>query len=212
MGSSLQNPIRFEDHEMSTLSNEGPEYRMALEFNRSLLRELVRYLDPQPGDRILDIGCSRGFYVRALAEYGSDVVGVDISDDALARAVTDRVERGDATRLRFETGTFDKVFSLHTVEHVPDSAAFVNEVARVLKPGGMAIVVYPWELFRGMQAIGAAIRHYRNPLAAGRIHVHRLTPRRLEDLVARSPLSHRESRLARAWGIQYLTILDKPTS
>lgn len=191
-------------------SRELSSYRMAFVFNQSLFRVLVSHLDPQPNDKILDVGCSRGFYVKALQAHTPDVVGVDISDDALANAVTDRVEQGDATRLRFEANTFDKIISLHTIEHVPDITGFLNEVGRVLKPGGMAIFVYPWELFRGMQAICAAVRLYRNPFAAGRIHVHRLTPRRLEDLVDGSPLSYRESHFAPAWGLQFLTILDKP--
>ena len=182
---------------------------MAIGFNRSLFRELVRHLDPQPDDNLLDIGCSRGFYVKALQAYTPNVMGIDISEAAIAAAVTDRVERGDATGLRFDANTFNKVISLHTIEHVPDLDAFLGEVARVLKPGGMAILVYPWELFRGMQAIGAAVRHYRNPFAAGRIHVHRLSPQRIRDLVAGSPLEYRESHFARAWGLQYLTILDK---
>jgi SAM-dependent methyltransferase len=185
---------------------------MAFAFNQSLFRVLVRHLDPQPDDRILDVGCSRGFYVKALQEYGSDVIGVDVSDDAIANAVTDRVKRGDATRLRFETDAFDKIISLHTIEHIADSVSFLDEIGRVLKPGGMAIIVYPWEVFRGMQAIGAAVRLYRNPFAIGRIHLHRLTPSRVEELVAGSPLCYRESRFVSAWGLQYLTILDKPAT
>ena len=185
-------------------------YRMAFQFNRSLFRVLVRHLEPNPGEKILDIGCSRGFYVRAMEAYTPNVIGVDSSEASVADAVSDKVELGDATNLRFADGTFDKVFSLHTIEHLQDPGALVSEIGRVLKPGGMAVIVYPWELFRGMQALGAAIRLYRNPFWAGRIHLHRLTPNHLRGLVAGSSLSHRKSRFAPAFGLQYLTILDKP--
>ena len=182
---------------------------MAFDFNASLFKVLVRYLEPASGEKILDVGCSRGFYVKALGAHPGVVIGVDISEASVATAVSDKVELGDVTNLRFADATFDKVFSLHTIEHVPDLSAFVSEVGRVLKPGGVAIVVYPWELFRGMQAIGAAARLYRNPFLSGRVHLHRLTPTRLAELVAGSSLVHRESRLVPAMGLQYMTILDK---
>ena len=184
-------------------------YRMTFQFNRSLFNVLVRYLDPQPGDKILDIGCSRGFYVQALEAYGADVTGVDSSEASVSQTVSPHVELGDATNLRFPDGTFDKVFSLHTIEHVPEPGALLSEIGRVLKPGGMAIIVYPWELFRGMQAIGAAVRLYRNPFQAGRIHLHRLTPKDLRELSTGSGLDYRESEFARALGLQFITVLDK---
>ncbi len=183
---------------------------MSFNFNASLFRVLVQHLEPSPEDRILDVGCSRGFYLKALEAHTSHVVGVDISADSVATAVTENVELGDVTNLRFADATFDKVFSLHTIEHVADVRAFVAEISRVLKPGGLAIIVYPWELFRGMQAMGAAIRLHKNPFMAGRVHVHRLTPRRVKELVAESLLTHRGSKLAPALGLQFMTILDKP--
>ena len=189
--------------------NRSTDYRMSFEFNRSLFKVLVRRLEPQPGEKILDVGCSRGFYVRAMEAYSADVIGVDSSEVSISNAVTNTVELGDATNLRFADGTFDKVFSLHTIEHVPDLGAFLSEIGRVLKPGGMAIIVYPWELFRGMQAIGAAIRLYRNPFRAGRIHLHRLTPRDLRNLAAGTGLAHQESRFVPAMGLQFMTVFDK---
>ena len=184
-------------------------YRMAFQFNRSLFNVLVRYLDPQPGDSILDVGCSRGFYVRAVEAYGADVTGIDSSEASVSQAVSPHVELGDATNLRFANGTFDKVFSLHTIEHVPEPGALLSEIGRVLKPGGMAIIVYPWELFRGMQAIGAAIRLYRNPFLAGQVHLHRLTPSRFRTLLAGTMLAHEHSEFVPAFGLQFMTALTR---
>ncbi len=186
-------------------------YRMAFDFNRSLFGVLVRHLKPQPGEKILDIGCSRGFYVKAMEASTADVMGVDSSEVSVSQAVSRRVEWGDATNLRFADGTFDKVFSLHTIEHLEDPRALLAEIGRVLKPGGLAIIVYPWELFRGMQSIGAAVRLYRNPFLARRIHLHRLMPKHLRDLARGSGLEYRESRFVRALGLQFMTTLDKPT-
>ena len=189
----------------------GTGYRMAFNFNAALFKVLVEHLKPEEEETVLDMGCSRGFYVKAMENYTRGVIGVDISEDSLENAVTPRVEYGDITNLDFTEGSFDKVYSLHTIEHLPDLERFFSEVTRVLKPGGTAIVIYPWELFRGMQAIGAAIRQYRNPLLARKLHLHRLTPKSIRRLIAGTSLTHRQSRLVFATGIQYMTILTKRT-
>lgn len=184
-------------------------YRMAFNFNSALFRVLVNTLRPGEKERVLDLGCSRGYYVRAMEAYTTDVVGVDISDDSLRNAVTSCVKYGDITRLDFPDGSFDKAYSLHTIEHLPDLEGFFTEVGRVLKPGGTAVVVYPWEPFRGMQAIVAAMRQYRNPVRARSIHLHRLTPGKIRDIIVGSGLVHIESRLVFAMGLQYMTVLKK---
>jgi len=184
-------------------------YKMLYNFNSSLFAVLLEYLKPDKGDKILDLGCSRGFYLKELERYVDDVIGVDISKSALRDAVTDKVRYGDVTNLDFESGSFDKIYSLHTIEHIPDLEPFFSEIARVLKPGGIAVIVYPWEPFRGFQAIVASLRQYRNPFKAGKIHLHRLTPKAMRQLVGNTPLSHIESRFIFARGPQYLTLLSR---
>jgi ubiquinone/menaquinone biosynthesis C-methylase UbiE len=184
-------------------------YIMTHNFNWALFDVLLRYLKPAEGEAILDMGCSRGFYVRALEAYTSRALGVDISEASLRDAVTTKVVYGDTTSLKFPDASFDKAYSLHTIEHIPNLADFFAEMARILKPGGTAIVVYPWEPFRGFQAIVAAMRQHHNPLMARQIHVHRLTPKNILGFVRGTPLIHVESRLTLAMGIQYLTVFTK---
>ena len=191
------------------LRSQRGSYTMAFNFNWALFNVLVRYLQPKPGEAILDLGCSRGFYVRAMETYTDGVVGVDVSESSLKGAVSPRVHYGDITNLEFEDASFDKAYSLHTVEHLPDLRKFFIEMARVLRPGGMAIIVYPWEPFRGFQALVAAVRQYKNPFMARRIHLHRLTPQAVAKLTESAPLSHVKSKLVLALGIQYLTVLSK---
>ena len=187
----------------------GTGYRMAFNFNSALFKVLLEYLNPGEEEKVLDMGCSRGFYVKAMEDYTRGVIGVDISEDSLENAVTPKVEYGDITNLDFTEGSFDKVYSLHTIEHLPNLEQFFSEVARVLKPGGTAIIIYPWELFQGMQAIGAAMRQYRNPLLARKIHLQRLTPKSIVKFTEGTSLLHIESKLVFAMGIQYLTMFRK---
>lgn len=184
-------------------------YKMIHNFNPALFRVLLKYLKPKKGEEILDLGCSRGFYVRELEKYTEGVIGVDISESSLKEAVTQKVKYGDITNLNFEANSFDKIYSLHTIEHVPNLKQFFSEIARVLKSGGIAVIVYPWEPIRGIQAIVAALGQYKNPFMARKIHLHRLTPKRIQQLIEGISLSHIESKLVLALGLQYMTVLSK---
>jgi ubiquinone/menaquinone biosynthesis C-methylase UbiE len=198
-----------EGRRSGALHSPKKSYDMAFNFNWALFDVLLKYLEPRQGEAILDLGCSRGFYVRAMEAYTEGVVGVDISESSLKGAVSPRVRYGDITNLEFDDASFDKAYSLHTVEHLPNLRQFFAETARVLKPGGLAIVVYPWEPFRGFQAIVAAVRQYKNPFMARRIHLHRLTPKGLARFTEGTSLAHVRSKLVLALGIQYLTVLRK---
>ena len=184
-------------------------YKMAFNFNWALFDVIVKYLDPQPHDNLLDLGCSRGFYVKGMEAYTDNIIGVDISDSSLENAVSDKIRYGDTTNLEFADNSFDKVYSLHTVEHIPNLEDFFTETARVLKPGGIAVIVYPWEPFRGFQATVASVRQYKNPFLGRRIHLHRLTPKRILKFVDQSLFDHVESKLVLAMGIQYLSVFKK---
>lgn len=184
-------------------------YQVTINFNSALFKVLLKCLQPSKGERILDLGCGRGFYVKEMENYTEGVIGVDISKNSLEEAVTQKVKYGDATDLNFEANSLDKIYSLHTIEHIPNLKQLFSEVARVLKPGGIAIVIYPWELIRGIQAIAGALRQYKNPLMARKMHLHRLTPQRIEELISGTSLSHVESKFIFALSFQYLTILKK---
>ena len=184
-------------------------YKMTHNFNSALFRVLLKYLKPNRGEEILDLGCSRGFYVRELENYTDSVIGVDISETSLKEAVTRKVRYGDITNLELEANSFDKAYSLHTIEHIPNIRQFFSEMSRVLRPGGIAIIVYPWEPVRGFQAVLAAVRQYKNPFMARKIHLHRLTPKGIQRLIEGTSLSHVESKFTFALGLQYLTVLSK---
>lgn len=109
--------------------------------------ELAQLLDPQPGERLLELGCGIGGPARWLAaERGSEVVGVDFTE-AFCRTARDlsalvqlenktRFACADALRLPFAEGCFDFVWSQHVAMNIADKAGLYGEVARVLKPGG----------------------------------------------------------------------------
>ena len=114
-------------------------------------RQLVHAaLGAEPGDRVLDVGCGPGFYVAELLDAvgpEGSVVGVDASPDMLAVAAK-RVEghsnaefhEGPATALPVEDESFDRAVSVQVLEYVGDVPGALQEMRRVLRPGGRLVL------------------------------------------------------------------------
>ena len=113
----------------------------------------------------------------------------------------------DATRLDFPDASFDKIYSAHTIEHIPNLTKALQEMARVIKKGGRMLLIYPAEPIRGLFCLLSALLLLQNPL---NIHVHKLSPRCLmANFIPGTGLKHIKSELSFLTGPQYLTILEK---
>ena len=85
------------------------------------------------------------------ASQGAEVHGIDISDNVIRHAretfrtegVSARTVMGDVRTLPYADQTFDCIYTMGTIEHLPDPQAAVDEIGRVLKPGGTAVVGTP---------------------------------------------------------------------
>ncbi len=144
---------RFVEHTLATRDDDS---------SRVLLEREWRYIGPflerLPADaRVLDLACGVGPHVLAWAERGYRVTGIDFLQRLLV-AGRERLARsarpshgatavpppdwncGDATRMPYRDASFDVVYCNSLVEHVPDWRAVLSETARVLKPGGLAVV------------------------------------------------------------------------
>jgi ubiquinone/menaquinone biosynthesis C-methylase UbiE len=101
------------------------------------------------GGRVLDVGMGPGRLCAALADRGRTVSGVDASLEMveLARArlpqATDRLRQAHVERLPFTDGSFDAVAGTGIFEYVRDRPRALAEIARVLRPGGLAVISVP---------------------------------------------------------------------
>jgi SAM-dependent methyltransferase len=98
----------------------------------------------RPFRRALDVGCGEGRFCRMLKAQGVDAVGIDPAVSLIARA-REMDTRGDyrvgvAEALPFEDGAFDLVVSYLSLIDIPDAAAAIGEMARVLEPGGALLI------------------------------------------------------------------------
>src|SRR5262249_44864382 len=94
-------------------------------------------LNPQPGERILDVGCGDGTLTALIAARGATVVGVDASADMIAAAQKRGVDARliDARQLPF-ADEFDAAFSNAVLHWIPEADAVIGGVRRALKNGG----------------------------------------------------------------------------
>lgn len=97
-----------------------------------------------PG-RFLDVGCGSGDFVERMREAGWETHGVEISD-AAARAGQSRglsISSGKVEGARFPAESFDYVRASHSLEHMTDPHAALDEMFRILRPGGTLLLAVP---------------------------------------------------------------------
>lgn len=102
-------------------------------------------------ERVLDIGCHHGTYSRKLSAHCAHTIGLDISKEHLLVAkgtVSSRVElvQASAESLPFKDSAFDAVICIETLEHISEHQRAVEEISRVLRPGGRVVVTMPNKL------------------------------------------------------------------
>lgn len=179
-------------------------------WDRRHLSTIRRFLDPQPGERVLEVGCGPGHLTKRLQDLGCLAIGVDANPQAPEAAIARDVRVMRAEHLEFPDGSFDKVLAIHAIEHFPELAASFAEMARVLRPGGLMLLVYPAEPIRGLFATIDAIVLYRNPLRARDLHLHKLRPSSVRALADSTGLEHLHSEFNLFTSPQFVTLLRKP--
>ena len=106
-------------------------------------RKAVEALRAEPGHRLLDVGCGTGRNFPLLAKAGlRDFTGCDLSSRslAIARRRGAKPAQGDAERLPFRDGAFDRVLCTYVLTSVADWRRGLEELVRVTRPGGRIVL------------------------------------------------------------------------
>ena len=135
-------------------------------YGKIAVEHLHRYaicLDFVKGKKVLDIASGEGYGSNLIAKYAQEVVGVDISQDAIDHAQKKYSSKnlcfqvGSVLNIPFEPEVFDVVVSFETIEHISDHRKMISEIKRVLKPDGVLIISTPEKAVYSDQA------NYSNP-------------------------------------------------
>jgi SAM-dependent methyltransferase len=147
-----------------------------------------------PGERVLDMGCGAGRHAFELYRRGADVVALDQNTSDLAEVAvmfeamaaegqvptgsSAATVEGDALALPFDDGEFDRIIAAEILEHIPDDRTAMEELFRVLKPGGVLAVTVPrwfaekvnWTLSDAYHEVeGGHVRIYKESELRGRL-------------------------------------------
>jgi SAM-dependent methyltransferase len=158
-------------------------------------------LEMRSGERLLDLGCGGGRHAFEAARRGAMVVALDAGTDEVEKVrdtlgamfaageISDPrgtgAVKGDALRLPFPDGAFDRVIAAEVLEHIPDDNDAMRELVRVLRPGGLMAVTVPrfgpelvnWALSDEYHNIpGGHVRIYRRSELVGRLQRAGLRP------------------------------------
>ena len=121
---------------VSTSKWDAGDYARVGAFVAELGGAALDLLDPQPGERILDLGCGEGTLTKKIVERGATVLGIDNSPEMIAAA---RANGIDAVQMSAEdipfTSEFDAAFSNATLHWVLEKEQAARAICRALKPG-----------------------------------------------------------------------------
>ena len=179
--------------------------------NRKKLAGIIKEeLNLQPEDTVLDIGCGDGEIMHRLTVSANDIIGIDTAfDEHWGENVNLDIRYGDARKLSFQDNAFNKVYSSHTIEHIKELNLVMEECFRILKPHGVAVFIYPWELWRGMAHARGAWRKYKNPFLGYLDHVHKLNPKKVRLAANNANLLQLRSFIFFANTPQYCSVFKK---
>jgi 2-polyprenyl-3-methyl-5-hydroxy-6-metoxy-1,4-benzoquinol methylase len=189
--------VRYYTHTASTKKNSGLVSFMGRKLSdiltvmdplrRQRHKLSMMYLDENPPGKLLDVGCGNGARLARLRSLGWEVCGQDIDPQAVAYAIETfgiSAYLGHLEDIRFPEASFDYITLNHVVEHSHDPVRLLKECRRLLKKGGLLVIVTPNADSFAHKYFGSFWRGLEPPR-----HIHIFSPKTLAVLAAKADLS-----------------------
>lgn len=180
-------------------------YDNKISFVSQFGKDVVKLLNPQPGEQILDLGCGTGDLTYEIARTGADPCGIDISSSMIEKArqkypwISFGVESGETFRT---TKSFDAVFSNAALHWMKQADKVVESVWIALRPGGRFVAE-----FGGKGNVETMIRGISTVLAEYGISASKENPWYFPSIGEYSSLLERQG-----FHMIYAVHFDRPTS
>lgn len=149
-----------------------------------------------PGDRgsFLDIGCATGMLLEKMKKRGWKEKGVEVCAPSAEYGIKERgvdIHTGTLESADFPSEMFDVVHASHLIEHLADPEAFLAEIARIVRPGGRALITTPNAAGLQPRLFG---KKWRSAIAD---HMHLFTRRTLHQMLEKQGF---EIEYWKSWG------------
>jgi 2-polyprenyl-3-methyl-5-hydroxy-6-metoxy-1,4-benzoquinol methylase len=161
--------------------------------DRLIDHALLKYLSTEkPQGRMLEIGCAGGAFLNAAKTYGFEVEGVELSRDAAEFARKNfalQVFNGTVIEADFNKDTFDVVVMGDVLEHLPNPMETLKEVWRIVRHGGLLVIISPTQTNSIFSRIGLALYKLLGKKVAIDLppyHVFEYRPASLRNLLNRT--------------------------
>jgi 2-polyprenyl-3-methyl-5-hydroxy-6-metoxy-1,4-benzoquinol methylase len=169
------NPMSYDWHKTLHVSEGTQEFYDEIDrrfFSSSSFyrgeRPFQRWIpfDRLRGKRVLEIGCGLGTHAQLLSEAGCELSCIDLTEKAVEntrrrlqlRGLPVDVRRMDAEKMDFPDGKFDLVWSWGVIHHSSDTKRIIQQVFRVMKPGGeFRLMVYHRRSLSGLYCLGRGL-------------------------------------------------------
>ena len=116
------------------------------------IKAALVYFPEDVSKSVLELGSGTGYMIEKIRKRYPKVQGLEVSGSAYEYIDPD-ITVYDGKCLPFKDGSFDIIFSSHVLEHVPHIGDYLEETARILKPGGVAIHIIPSSLWRFLTSV-----------------------------------------------------------
>jgi SAM-dependent methyltransferase len=155
----------------------------------STFREDVRRIKEfVPSGKVLEVGCGYGYFLQCAVEAGYDAYGIDLSPSAVKWAserLPGRVFCGLLEEVpEIQGEQYDVIFGSHLIEHITSPGEFLEQAAKLLRPGGLIVMVTPNVESLLSRVSGKRWVSYKIPE-----HVSYYSPRTITELLRRSGFS-----------------------